>query len=307
MFNEGHRAEHKLRRFLSQAKGMSEIHDYSWNDDRWLSEINYHPPDPFLTLQNPTSPYKSRLRQTLIPGLLQCIRKNYDTRQEVGIYEIGHCYWPKGENDNLESTLFAAALFKAGGLELTEKLYQQAKGIFEDCARILNAPAFEYEIIKKDASPWALANTAVAIKVAGKKVGSLGYMAGAILNAFKRNANIAWLEIDLPALTGPAFPEVNCKPQSEFPISWMDISILFPKAKGFQALQDILENFSHKLVMRRQFITFYEDKNLGQGMRSYTFRYVIGSFERTLSSEDIEDFRASLLKYLRKSKLELRA
>ncbi|MDR1397802.1 MAG: phenylalanine--tRNA ligase subunit beta [Desulfarculales bacterium] len=306
-FNEEHRAEHKLRRFLSQAQGLCEVHGYSWYDDRWLTELDCNLSGPFLTLQNPTSPDKSKLRQSLIPGLLQCIRQNYDKRQEIKLYELGHCYWPENDDGSRERTFLAAVLFQAGDAEITEELFRTAKAIFEDCLRILNVPDFNYQIMDTTLNSWALAASALTVHRAEINIGSAGYLTGPILKAFKKNANIAWLEMDLTALTGTAFPEINYKPQSDFPISWLDISIMFPKAASFKMLETRLDNFRHELVMSREFISFYEGKNLDGDMRSYTFRYVIGSFQRTLTTKDIEEFRTLLLKYLHKNKLELRA
>ncbi len=78
-------------------------------------------------------------------------------------------------------------------------------------------------------------------------------------------------------------------------------------ARGSRALEAALDCFSHPLVLGREFLYVYKGKGLPPGQGSYTFRYWLGSRERTLSGDDLEGFRQSLLEFLKAENISLRA
>jgi phenylalanyl-tRNA synthetase beta chain len=305
-FNENLRAEHKLRRLLSQARHFNEVHSYSWYDDRWLERLGYEIPAA-LSLQNPIAPYKGKLRQSLIPNLLEFVLNNYDQRSQLRFYEIGHCYWPQAEAEAEERALLGAVIFKAGAGGELEEIFRHIKGVLADSMTLLNVDKFTLQPFSRDLSPWAQAGAGLEVMVEGAPVGALGYLSGPILSAFKRNAQIAWLELALPALSGRAFPKLSLKMPSIYPGSWLDFSVVWPKKSGFQALEQILRQYQHPLMEERQFITFYEGKGLEAGMRSYSFRYRISSGRRTLNKEDIDGFQQGLLSFLADKGIKIRA
>ena len=58
--------------------------------------------------------------------------------------------------------------------------------------------------------------------------------------------------------------------------------------------------------MRREFLYRYKGKGLPKGKASYSYRYWIGSWDHTLGSEEIDDFRNAFLKYLESQEIPLR-
>jgi phenylalanyl-tRNA synthetase beta subunit len=137
-------------------------------------------------------------------------------------------------------------------------------------------------------------------------VGSLGYLAGPALAAFKRNAQVAWLELNLSALPLLSYPEVRTQMPPVYPGSWLDFTLVWPAAKGFAALEQELAAFGDPLLQDRSFVTSYAGQGLEPGMKSYTFRLRIGLAERTLAKEDIDDFKARFLAFLQDKSLAIR-
>ena len=135
-FNDLLRAEHKLRRLLAQAKGYVEAHNYSWYDDRWLAKLGQDP-GATLTLANPVAPYKSHLRTTLIPNLLELIPQNYGQPGELRLFEVGHVYRPHGAKARIETCRLGAVAFKAGSAAELEPLFLEMKGLLEEACLLL--------------------------------------------------------------------------------------------------------------------------------------------------------------------------
>ncbi|MFH1058634.1 MAG: phenylalanine--tRNA ligase subunit beta [Pseudomonadota bacterium] len=304
-FDDGLRAEHKLRRFLAQGKGFVEVHNYSWYEDRWLAKIG-HEPGETLLLANPVAPYKARLRTTLIPNLLELIPQNYAQREDLRLFEVGHVYFPQGEGHRREITHLGAVTFRAGSTTNLEPLFLDLKGAVEEIGLLLGCGGLGFAIAEDNPAIWAQPGCHLRVLCGGQEVGKLGYLAGPILEAFKRNAQIAWLELDLSALPLKTYPELTMAMPSSFPGSWLDFSILWPAAQGYAALESVLDGFGDELVQGRSFLAAYAGQGLAKGQKSYTFRYWIGLSERTLTKEDIEAFRQRFMDFLAAKGLSIR-
>jgi phenylalanyl-tRNA synthetase beta chain len=303
-FNDLLRGEHKLRRLLAQGRGFAEVHAYSWHDDRWLAKIGWEPGES-LTLANPIAPYKARLRQTLMPNLLEMVPQNYAQRDEIKLFEVGRVYAPEGGGSR-ETTRLGAVAFRAGGQEDLEPLFLQMKGLLADAARVLGCGPLDLKVGASDASAWARAGAHLEIWQGGVRRGELGYLTGPILDAFKRNAQVVWLELELEELPLLAYPAVEVGLPSAFPGSWLDFSILWPSAKGYASLEGLLGEFADELVQDRRFVIAYAGRGLDKGVKSFTFRYWIGLADRTLTKEDIDGFKERFLGFLAGKGLQIR-
>ncbi len=303
-FNEPLRAEHKLRRLLSQAHGYNELHTYSWYDDRWMAKLNQDPGET-LTLANAIAPYKSSMRKTLIPNLLEALTQNYAQRDSIRIYEVGRVYQPVEQGCH-ETTRLGAVSFVAGGQDQLEPLFLGLKGVLEDAATLLGCGELELKPGQGQVAAWAQPGAFMEIWQGGKQLGMLGYLSGPVLAAFKRNAQVAWLELELDELPLLAFPQVETKPAPTYPGSWLDFSLLWPAAKGYAALEAELDNFSDEMLQARQFVASYAGRGLEKGMKSISFRLMLGLSERTLTKEDIDGFKERFLAFLASRGIQIR-
>ena len=59
-----------------------------------------------------------------------------------------------------------------------------------------------------------------------------------------------------------------------------------------------MDAFANTLLVSSSFVDIYTGKGLPEGKKSITWSFVIGSSERTLSSEDINGFTEALLEYM---------
>ena len=89
-------------------------------------------------------------------------------------------------------------------------------------------------------------------------------------------------------------------------MSWFDFSIVENDKTKFSELEKKLEDFSHPLLRKREFMTVFRGKTLGADLVSYTFRYWIGSSEGTLSGEQIDAFQGEYLDFIKSKGLQLR-
>ncbi|CAO0823750.1 Phenylalanine--tRNA ligase beta subunit [Desulfarculales bacterium] len=304
-FNDLLSAEHKLRRLLAQAQGYVEVHNYSWYDDRWLAKLGQDPGQT-LTLVNPVAPYKARLRTTLIPNLLELISQNYAQRDELRLFEVGHVYKSHGPKHRVETNSLGAVACRAGGTAELELLFLKMKGLLADASLLLGCGQLDLRPGGESSAVWAQPDCHLEIWQGHNLVGALGYLTGPALAAFKRNAQVAWLELNLSALPYLAYPDFHVTIPPVYPGSWLDFSIIWPASQGFATLKEVVAVFAHPLLQSREFLAAYGGQGLDQGMKSYTFRLRIGLNDRTLTKEDIDGFKESFLTFLASNSLAIR-
>jgi phenylalanyl-tRNA synthetase beta chain len=115
-----------------------------------------------------------------------------------------------------------------------------------------------------------------------------------------------WFELNLAAMPGPSFAEAIYEPLPIYPASWQDFTLVWSIKKGYAELREILDAFKHPLIEELDFRGFYKGNEASSENGSYTFRYLLAAPDRTLTGEELEQFRAELLAYLAQRGISLK-
>lgn len=304
-FNDRLRAQHKARRILAQAHGFSEIHTYSWFDETWLETLGFEP-DATLEMANSSAEHNVRLQTTLIPNVLDAVKKNAALRDRFRIFELGRIYLPAGDHDRTERNVLTGASCQQDRHGSLEDHFRRVKGALEDVAGQLGVRGLAVAPASEGNLPWQVAGSVADVTLDGTAVGQLGFLTNPILAEVAPAAQVVWFELAFDRFEGPIYPNVGYVPASRYPGSWFDFSIVADAGAGFAELAGRLDEFSHPLLKKREFVTLYRGKGLDPGFGSYTFRYWIESPDGTLSGAQINTFQAEFLDFLRAKGLRLR-
>jgi len=93
------------------------------------------------------------------------------------------------------------------------------------------------------------------------------------------------------------FKDINSKftPVSKYPSTFRDISFIIDKSINLNNYYEIVRDFAEGLIEEVKLIDSYEDdKKFGNNKKSYTFRIVYRSYERTLSNEEINKIQEEI-------------
>ncbi len=299
------RIEHKLRRLLAASHGFVEVQNYGWFDDRWLAQLGFQP-EGTLELKNPSTQFTRLLRTTLVPNLLALARQNRTYRDAFRLFELGRVYHTGPDGRSVETS-------RLGGISCTpthqptpEEHFRAIKGALEDLGRVLGGTKLSFEPSSATELPWHVRDHWVAIRRGDRVVGGLGLLAGAIRDVVVQDSQVVWFELALKELEGAIYPELKYVAPPIYPGSWQDFSLLWDVGQGFAELESRLDQFSHPLILRREFLYSYKGKGLPQGKASYSYRYWLGAWDHTLASEEIDDFRTNLLAFLDTHDIKLR-
>jgi len=89
----------------------------------------------------------------------------------------------------------------------------------------------------------------------------------------------------------------------EYPMTDYDISMLFDSSVAWGQIQNIItgKNDPEDLLRNVSFVDEYRGRQVPEGKKSVTFRLLIGSPNRTLTSAEIENYAKTVIKRLTKS------
>lgn len=299
------RREHKARRLLALGHGFVEVQNYGWFDEPWIGQLGFTPQGP-LVLKNPSAQQNRLLRTTLVPNLLALVRPNRVHRDSFRLFEIGHVYGLAEDGASREAPRLAGVSFHAMHQPTLEEHFRSVRGVMEDLGRVLGCGPLGFDAAADIQAPWQIPGHFVAITRNGQRVGTLGALEGRLLETVAQDGQVVWFELDMDALDGPIHPDLKYQAPPIYPGSWQDFSLVWDLSQGFAALEKRLDAFSHPLVMRREFLYVYKGKGLPPGTGSYSFRFWLGAWDHTLTSEEIESFRTALLAFLQTEGLSLR-
>jgi len=141
------------------------------------------------------------------------------------------------------------------------------------------------------------------IKLADRIVGEIGLVPPSILTKIVDSGHVVWFSMKTEDLEGEVYPAVDCRPMPVYPGSWQDFTFVWPLDKGHGELARLLDKFTHTLLEQRNFLDFYRPKKSETG--NYTFRFSIRQNDRTLTADDIKDFRDAILSFISANGLNL--
>ena len=201
-----------------------------------------------------------------------------------------------------------AAAF-ASSVKNVEELFREAKGVLEYMPVYTHMTGFT---LKKEEKPvWADDIVWLNIYLGKRKIGDLGLVAKKVsMDCGIKNLRVILFEIDLTALQPLKSRTNHFEHLAEYPETDFDISMLFDSNVPWSDIYDTIMGNKKASSMLKEaiFVDEYRGKQIPSGKKSVTIRLVIGSREKTLTSQEIEKTaNQAMSKLAKKFGAELRA
>ncbi|MBV8779958.1 MAG: phenylalanine--tRNA ligase subunit beta [Phycisphaerae bacterium] len=216
-----------------------------------------------------------QLRPSLLPGLLEAIRRN----ESVGVmgarlFEIGSAFW--SDRDGREQERRRVTL--VGG-ELRD-----VRGTIETVLQKLN-PARKFTVIPEQRAGFGAAGR---IEWGGEVMGVLGTIDPAIIAAMSLRESPAAAEVDLQVLLDGAQREVQLKPLPRFPAIARDLSLVVSDAISYAQIAGVIEACELPHLEHFDHVTTYRGKPLEKGTKSITIQMSFRSAGETLTADAVD-------------------
>ena len=272
--------------------------------------------EPEVVITNPLTAEESRLRRSLLPGLLASIGRNVERRQEnVALFEIGAVFVHPGAGGPHRKTR-AGAL---GGHETlvpgeSERLhlllaYDGADATLAVAVAQLIADGLDLEriVVAPTLSGALLAGlhptrSALLIdKASSNVVGAVGEVDPRLVDQLApgvKDRRIASVEMDLDLLRDPTKVRrrpIEAAPVSRFPSSDLDFAFVVPDDLSVEALLDAISEGAGDLLEAIRLFDVYRGAGVEEGSRSLAVRCRLVADDRTLGDAELASVRLAMI------------
>jgi len=256
-----------------------------------------------VVLMNPIIEDASRMRQTLLAGLLNSIRHNLNHgNRDISLFETGRVFGVNRPGElPLEREAFA--LCATGGAVMADR--QQAdreldffdlKGALESAVAAMNLPPVDFEIAEiKHLRP----GQSAAVSIRGTRVGSIGRLAEPLSSAYKFRQPVYLSEVDLSTLLEIEELPVLYSSLPRFPSIVRDVSVLVDRKLTVGEMLSFINELQSKDLAAAGFVGSYEGDSIPEGKRSVTLRLEYRALDRTLRDEEVDTMHLPIMLALR--------
>jgi len=269
-----------------------------------------------IVITNPLTVEESRLRRSLLPGLLRSVGRNLERRQEqVALFEIGSVFVHPSAGGPKRTTRAGAH----GGQEAdvpgeSERLHlllaqdgADARTVVAIASMLAHALGLQRVIVDRQATGDLLAGlhptrSALLVDKATRcVVGAVGEVDPQLVEQLApgaRDRRIASLEIDLDVLRDPERVlrrPLEAADVSRFPSSDLDLSFVVRDGLEVETLLDAVTNGAGDLLEDVRLFDVYRGPGVDPGSRSLAIRCRLVAQDRTLGDAELAAVRQAMI------------
>jgi phenylalanyl-tRNA synthetase beta chain len=277
---------------------VQDVEDESREDESLEDESR------FVALTNPIIEGVTRMRPTLLSGMLDAVRHNFNHgTRDVRLFETGRIFASHTERGQLPFEREAFALLATGfAIEegragaARELDFYDLKGVLETAVDAMNLNPLRFE-----AASVKHLREGQAARIAaneGRAVGTIGRLDEEVASLYKFRQPVYVAEVDLSTLLEMKERPVIYKPLARYPSVVRDISLLISRRVTLAEMLACVREEGIEYCRDAQLVDVYEGANLPGGKRSVTLHIEYRADDRTLRDEEVEEMHARIVQAL---------
>jgi phenylalanyl-tRNA synthetase beta chain len=285
---------------------LSEVINYNFIHENSCDRLNLTADDErrqLETILNPISDQMSVLRPSMIPGLLEVMKKNIAQQtSNIRIFEIGKVFRTSGvgklphEKEMLAGLLTGSRSDQTWYSKKSEIDFYDLKGVVEGLLDDLKIQDIMFEKIpdqppdQSDQScPYYKKGYAAFVLSRGTLIGTLGKIDTKVLKNFGLKQDAFIFDFNLDSIRQLIPDTLKARSLPKFPSISMDLTIIVDQTITVGEVQRKLEKLTEKDQLIEQIFLFdiFQGAPLTAGKKSLSFRIVYRSETKTLKEKKI--------------------
>jgi phenylalanyl-tRNA synthetase beta chain len=281
-----HQRDRRLVRQILAGAGASEAWTTTFLSEGELTRAGLDPADA-VVVTNPLVADESRLRTSLLPGLVRSLAYNASHRElGVWLFEVGNVFTrpPAGQQLPDEREVVAVALGGGDATDAVSVWHVLAEGLLLRGVRLEAATA-----------PGLHPTRTARLLVGDDPVGFVGEIDPGVLEAASVPERVGWIEVDLRALLRAPHGPDQMRSISRYPSSDVDLSFEVDVATPAGAVLRTMELAGESLLVEAALFDVYRGSSVAAGRRSLTYRVRFQAPDRTLTDDELGAARQRLI------------
>jgi len=247
-------------------------------------------------LLNPLAEDQSVLRTSLLPGLLENVRRNLNHQNlDIRLFEVGKVFHPlEGKQPDEPFRLCAVLsgrrfpcvpLLYAGDVQ--SDIYD-IKGAMQQLFASLRLGALvSFDAFSGNGLPFAEEGTVLTMRSGTAEIGFCGAVAQGTLRAFGIKQKVYFADVALDQLAGiePPVPKFSALPKYPF-VKW-DLALIVPEQVSVGEMLEAITDCDDAIIEKADIFDIFKGKNIEPGKKSVAVSITYRSVERTLDDESV--------------------
>lgn len=263
---------------------------------------NTFPASFSISVLQPHSLDQSVLRSSLLPGLLQVVKHNYDRgNQDLSGFEIGKIHFHLQDKYIEHSTIGMILTGNSSPYHIDPKPraydFFDLKGIIENLCTLLHVESISF-------SPSHLhnfhPNRQAAILCQDTIIGTLGELHPKHSSALGIEQRIYFAEINIEELTPFIKQTPLVKPLISFPGSERDWTMTIMDKTSVGSILEIIKANSSSLLEKITLLDLYKSSQIGKDRKNITFRLFYRDKLKTIAFETVEKEHSRIIETVMK-------
>ena len=292
--DEIHVFEYDAKRLLAEKFGASEIHSYVWYNKNLNSELNILVEDN-LKVTNALSKGDDTLRAYMAPTLLYAINNNLKYYPECKLFEIGRTFEYKFDGSNaIEKKVLGIASASTKKDEST--LMYEVKSMINSIFKIEKNIEPEYVLNNEKISySWINKKNTYIVKLNGIECGYISCIHPRVNESINKKSNIVVAEIRIDNLSDILSNDVVYSSTSKYQTTSLDLSVMVDKNVAYSSVKEVIDSLKIEYLLGYEYVGIYENEEKLGDKKSITIKFNIGSHDKTLSKEEIDEVLNTLI------------
>ena len=296
------RLERDVRNHLATT-GFNEVINFSFASHYDICKLNLLESDrrsAAVALLNPLVDEHAVMRTTLLPALLQTTARNFSLRNHnLRLFEMRRVYWAKPGRELPDEPLHIAGIMTgqrhSEGWNQPKDMvdFYDLKGVAASLTSLLKLP--EISFLSGGVEPFYHPGKAAAILCNGQLLGTMGEIHPDVQEAFAIDRPVYYFELDFATLVEMSSDVLPVTTPSRFPDTYRDMAILMDAETPSLAVIDCIRAVKSDKTRSVEIFDLYTGDRIPAGQKSIAVRVRYGSFERTLTDEEVSKFHQKIV------------
>ncbi len=260
-----------------------------------------------VKILNPLSEQMSVLRTSLLPGLLDNMRRNTAQQTDtMHLFEIGKIFFSTGKDTLPVEKEMVAGFVTGNRTHQTWYSKKQSldffdlKGAVEDLLEALGIADARFTPAASHICPYFVPGHAAHVSKDKTALGVLGKIADPVLKYFGLKQAVYMFELDMKALMDQMPEKINARPLPRFPSISQDITLIVDRQVLVGDVWGQMKAIAEKQALVEDVFLFdlFEGSPLAEEKKSLSFRIIYRSDAKTLTEKNIRKLHAGISSHL---------
>ncbi len=284
--------------------GFTETINYSFIHRDSCDRLQMPEDDPRrrqVAILNPLSEDQSVLRTTLVPGLMETMNRNLSRQSKtLKLFETGNVFIDQGKSDLPQETEMLAGLwtgdrYTPGWHSKTVACdFYDLKGVVESLLVGLKTPEAQFTQLATDQCIYTQPGASALIQIGGRRIGIMGQVSRAVLNAYDLKQSAFVFEIDISQLIEFIPDMVQAQPLPRYPSTARDTTLIVNQGLEADMLLKHIRAMDQPLVEEIRLFDVFQGEPIAQDRKSVSLRIIYRSATQTLEDDEVNQIHKDI-------------